>query len=1198
MAKLGTAFVDIQPDFSSFDRLVARRLAGSFRGAGEQAGRDFSDGFDRRSSGLLAPIGAALNDVTRTATRATEGFKDADTAVVRLGRDGSAAMKATQVAAKAAGQAVENVADKVGAVPQAKLPASAIGALDQTGRIDLQISGAEAELATLQAQIDELTAEPKSAEVDAKIGKAVAKFNALEKQRDKLVTQRNDITVEVDRSVLARLQQDFSDLTLGARVDIQMEAADQELSRLQARLNELAGKPATVKVNAEIAEATTDLLRVQAQKDRLSATRAKIDVDVDRGLAERFNEITTAAGGLVGAIGTAGGGLGGATTRISAGFFSFGASLTPLVAIIATLAIAIGVSLVGALAALGASLAFAAAGVGALAAAIGGVLVPAVGLAVAVGSRLGKVFEALKAQDAAADQVGRSTAAGSAAAAAAVAAQESAARALTDANRQLGEATKAAYREMADAAEAATDAIRGVENAQLSLDQAKLSTEQATLNLEKFRAELGATGDAFAGVFEKFTDVAVDTSGLRQAVAEANDVSGGDLDQSQLLELRQKILDVRAAKLREKDAVDGVSDAMRASTRAQQIDNQFKRQGIAASQGYQAALRGVETATLAVAQAQDQKGLSTAQVTAADLTAKLTDKERELLEAIKAVRTELRGSFQPATDAVFGGMLKALGRIPALINPLRGAFNRLGQAIGDSLDVFSGDLVKPDSIAKIRAFTDAAAKLAGPVTAGISSLLDILSDIAQAALPYLVSGTQKVADQLEKWSVATGNTKSLNKSMKTLMGHLKTWLGVGAAIADVFLAFLPHAAGEGKSLAESIKSVANETAAWLRDDANREKIKKFFKDAIAFAKDFAKFVTELTKFTVEFGQKAAAIFTQVVDKLGGAKTAADTLLFTLGALVAFKFTKGIVNGVRDVHKALTGAHKAATLLHAKMFTTDGAAATSGLVGKAKTALSSIGTALATAGTKIVEAGRAIGRRLITLFGVQGAVAGRAAGTAAAGASGLGSPGSKTKLTAAGRTAGSWVARGIGLGLLAGVAGLATELVGRLNSEIEKEFGKKAGKASETITDFGSPGSTKLRNWLWGKITGRNAGGMVPGYGDRDTVPILATPGEHVTRKAIVRKYGPTVFADINEGRLDPTTGYADGERPSVGTQPVRGRKFAEGGLVGAAAQMQPMAPTFPINVAGGGPPDPVDLAVKTSRIIESRFGGAVRQGID
>ena len=82
---------------------------------------------------------------------------------------------------------------------------------------------------------------------------------------------------------------------------------------------------------------------------------------------------------------------------------------------------------------------------------------------------------------------------------------------------------------------------------------------------------------------------------------------------------------------------------------------------------------------------------------------------------------------------------------------------------------------------------------------------------------------------------------------------------------------------------------------------------------------------------------------------------------------------------------------------------------------------------------------------------------------------------------------------------------------------------------------------------WAKLLGikRAGGGMIPGAGDRDTVPILATPGEHVTRKAIVQKFGPTVFADINDGRLDPRRGYDI-------------QRFTSGGIVSRANKMDSM----------------------------------------
>ena len=48
------------------------------------------------------------------------------------------------------------------------------------------------------------------------------------------------------------------------------------------------------------------------------------------------------------------------------------------------------------------------------------------------------------------------------------------------------------------------------------------------------------------------------------------------------------------------------------------------------------------------------------------------------------------------------------------------------------------------------------------------------------------------------------------------------------------------------------------------------------------------------------------------------------------------------------------------------------------------------------------------------------------------------------------------------------------------------------------------------------------GGMIPGGVPRDSVPILASPGEFVVRNAMVDKYGMSMLNDINQGSFQPT----------------------------------------------------------------------------
>ena len=64
---------------------------------------------------------------------------------------------------------------------------------------------------------------------------------------------------------------------------------------------------------------------------------------------------------------------------------------------------------------------------------------------------------------------------------------------------------------------------------------------------------------------------------------------------------------------------------------------------------------------------------------------------------------------------------------------------------------------------------------------------------------------------------------------------------------------------------------------------------------------------------------------------------------------------------------------------------------------------------------------------------------------------------------------------------------------------------KPGNPTAIPGDFDS-GATRLRF---------NLGGLVPGSGNKDTVPAMLTPGEFVISKNIVNKYGSSTFENIN-----------------------------------------------------------------------------------
>ncbi len=81
-----------------------------------------------------------------------------------------------------------------------------------------------------------------------------------------------------------------------------------------------------------------------------------------------------------------------------------------------------------------------------------------------------------------------------------------------------------------------------------------------------------------------------------------------------------------------------------------------------------------------------------------------------------------------------------------------------------------------------------------------------------------------------------------------------------------------------------------------------------------------------------------------------------------------------------------------------------------------------------------------------------------------------------------------------------------------------------GKKSSGIGDFlgnikgalGTTGGTFNRG---GKVMGFARGGVVPGQGNRDTVPAMLQPGEFVIKKSSARKLGSGTLEAMNGGSV-------------------------------------------------------------------------------
>ncbi|MFB4280854.1 hypothetical protein ACBJ59_36580 [Nonomuraea sp. MTCD27] len=265
------------------------------------------------------------------------------------------------------------------------------------------------------------------------------RLEAATKALPKIEIDADSSPAEIKFAQLRAQMEQLADKKIG--IDIDAASAQAQLQEIQRELEQLQGQSATIDVKADIGSALAELRAVDSEISRVNGRDARVQVDAD---------------------------VSGALASIA----MVGAALASLPAVTT---LAVGVTALGG--------AFAAAGAGA--AAFGAVAVPS----------LGRINDALKAQESAAKAAGGAT--GGAGQSAAQAAQQ--ALQLEQAERRLKDAQNERRQAQEDLTRAVEDGRRALEDMNFSLERSVLSQKDAALAVreaEQRLAELRASGNA------------------------------------------------------------------------------------------------------------------------------------------------------------------------------------------------------------------------------------------------------------------------------------------------------------------------------------------------------------------------------------------------------------------------------------------------------------------------------------------------------------------------------------------------------------------------------------------------------------------------------------------------------------------------------------------------------------------------------
>ena len=589
----------------------------------------------------------------------------------------------------------------------------------------------------------------------------------------------------------------LSDKRIG--IDIDAATAKMQIEELTRELEALARNEPDVNVRADIGEAIAQLQLVDREVNRVDGRRAQIHVNAD-------------AGGALASIATVG---------------------AALAALPAVTTVAVSVAALGG--------AFTAAGLGA--AAFSAAAVPA----------LGRINQALTAQESAAKGAGAAT--GGAGQSAAQAAQQ--AMALEQAEQRLKQAQM-------DRKQAQEDLTRAVEDGRRALQDQNFELERSVLS-------------------QKDAELAVREAEARLAELQASGKASG-------LDIERAMLSVDQAHERARE--------QEVKTQRTKLDTAAaNKAGVKGTQEYQRGLDDLRQAEQKVQQASDQLKMAHLQQQAAmssggggaaklkDAFAGLSTQEKALAKDIKAFKDEYvawQRALEPDTFAVVnqGLDLMRLGLKEAspLAKTASSAFLTLGRDAETALTgpfwqkfLFDVNTAMPTAIVGLgRSF--------GNVTTGVAGVIDAFLPFT----PTVVGGLEKVTAAFAKWGEQLGGSNDFKQFIEWCRQNAPdVWVTIkdlAAALLHVGEAVAPLGVGAFSGLGLLAKIVQGMSPEQIR--------------AIAIALVAIK--------TAQGGLQVAGFWADLISKVGVLGGAADKTKGKLGGLASSLATGGGIAAILGV----------------------------------------------------------------------------------------------------------------------------------------------------------------------------------------------------------------------------------------------------------------------------------------------------------
>lgn len=208
---------------------------------------------------------------------------------------------------------------------------------------------------------------------------------------------------------------------------------------------------------------------------------------------------------------------------------------------------------------------------------------------------------------------------------------------------------------------------------------------------------------------------------------------------------------------------------------------------------------------------------------------------------------------------------------------LQGPLQRYSRGVGQAIRNLGQIVFRPRVAQEWADIISQASKLLPSLGTVAGSVFRILTNIADAAMPFLTRAVQGFATGLHSITQQTNNIGRLRTIIGQMVKHLDAWLGLIKNISGVFVGFVRAVAPQGRQLVLWLSQGAEALSDWTNSEEGRQRIREFLRRVVPLFKELVTFVSRLVVILLLLGESMAPVFEPVVKALN----------FVLGLLIKF-----------------------------------------------------------------------------------------------------------------------------------------------------------------------------------------------------------------------------------------------------------------------------------------------------------------------